>query len=40
MRLAVNGAELFFDVYGSDLAAQGNELVDKPVIPPPNCLRK
>jgi proline iminopeptidase len=32
MRIAVNGAELFFDVYGSSLAPRGNELVDKPVI--------
>lgn len=32
MRIAVNGVELFFDVYGSGLAAQGNELVDKPVM--------
>ncbi len=32
MRIAVNGAELFFDVYGSSLAARGNELVDKPVM--------
>src|SRR5580765_2128475 len=32
MRIAVNGVELFFDVYGSGLAARGNELVDKPVI--------
>ncbi len=32
MRIAVNGVELFFDVYGSSLAARGNELVDKPVI--------
>ena len=24
MRIAVNGAELFFDVYGSSLGAQGN----------------
>ena len=32
MRIAVNGAELFFDVYGSSLASKGNALVDKPVI--------
>ena len=32
MRIAVNGVELFFDVYGSGLGARGNELVDKPVI--------
>ena len=32
MRIAVNSVELFFDVYGSGLAARGNELVDKPVI--------
>jgi proline iminopeptidase len=32
MRIAVNGVELFFDVYGSGLAARGNELVDKPVM--------
>jgi len=32
MRIAVNGVELFFDVYGSGLAAQGNELIDKPVV--------
>jgi proline iminopeptidase len=32
MRIAVNGVELFFDVYGSSLAARGNELVDKPVV--------
>ena len=32
MRIAVNGVELFFDVYGSGLAARGNELVDRPVI--------
>ena len=32
MRIAVNGVELFFDVYGSGLAARGNELVDKPVL--------
>jgi hypothetical protein len=32
MRIAVNGVELFFDVHGSGLAAQGNELVDKPVM--------
>jgi proline iminopeptidase len=32
MRIAVNGVELFFDVYGSSLGARGNELVDKPVI--------
>src|SRR5580698_9523798 len=32
MRIAVNGVELFFDVYGSGFGAQGNELVDKPVI--------
>jgi len=32
MRVAVNGVELFFDVYGSRLAARGTELVDKPVI--------
>jgi proline iminopeptidase len=32
MRISVNGVELFFDVYGSGLAAQGNELVDKPVV--------
>jgi proline iminopeptidase len=32
MRIAVNGVELFFDVYGSGLASQGNELVDKPVM--------
>ena len=32
MRIAVNGAELFFDVYGSSLAPKGSELVDKPVI--------
>ena len=32
MRIAVNGVELFFDVYGSSLGPRGNELVDKPVI--------
>lgn len=32
MRVSVNGVELFFDVYGSKLAARGTELVDKPVI--------
>jgi len=32
MRIAVNGVELFFDVYGSGFGAQGNELVDKPEI--------
>lgn len=32
MRIAVNGVELFFDVYSSGLGARGNELVDKPVI--------
>jgi len=32
MRIAVNGVELFFDVYGPGLAARGNELVDRPVI--------
>ncbi len=32
MRIAINGVELFFDVYGSGLAARGNELVDKPVV--------
>ncbi|MBV8166026.1 MAG: alpha/beta fold hydrolase, partial [Alphaproteobacteria bacterium] len=32
MRIAVNGVELFFDVYGSSLVPRGNELVDKPVI--------
>jgi proline iminopeptidase len=32
MRIAVNGVELFLDVYGSGLAAQGNELIDKPVM--------
>lgn len=32
MRIAVNGVELFFDVYGSSLAARGGALVDKPVI--------
>ena len=32
MRITANGVELFFDVYGSGLAARGNELVDKPVI--------
>lgn len=32
MRIAVNGVELFFDVYGSSLGARGNELVDKPVV--------
>ena len=32
MRIEVNGVELFFDVYGSSLGPQGNELVDKPVI--------
>lgn len=32
MKIAVNGVELFFDVYGSSLGPRGNELVDKPVI--------
>jgi proline iminopeptidase len=32
MRIAVNGVELFFDVYGSGLGPKGNELVDKPVM--------
>ena len=32
MRIAVNGVELFFDVYGPGLAARGNQLIDKPVI--------
>ena len=32
MRIAVNGVELFFDVYGSSLGPSGNELADKPVI--------
>lgn len=32
MRIAVNGVELFFDVYGSSLGPRGNELADKPVI--------
>jgi proline iminopeptidase len=32
MRIAVNGVELFFDVYGSSLGSRGNELADKPVI--------
>ncbi|WP_428658822.1 alpha/beta fold hydrolase [Reyranella sp.] len=32
MRIAVNGVELFFDVYGSVLAPRGGELVDKPVM--------
>jgi len=32
MRIAVNGVELFFDVYGSSLGPRGNELVDKPVV--------
>ena len=32
MRIAVNGVELFFDVYGSSLGAHGTELVDKPVM--------
>lgn len=32
MRIAVNGVELFFDVYGSSLGGRGNELADKPVI--------
>ncbi len=32
MRIAVNGVELFFDVYGSSLAPRSNPLVDKPVI--------
>jgi len=32
MRIAVNGVELFFDIYGSSLAARGSELVDKPVV--------
>jgi proline iminopeptidase len=32
MRIAVNGVELFFDVYGASLGPRGNELADKPVI--------
>jgi proline iminopeptidase len=32
MRITVNSVELFFDVYGSGLAARDNALVDKPVI--------
>jgi proline iminopeptidase len=32
MRVSVNGVELFFDVYGSKLAARDTELVEKPVI--------
>jgi len=32
MRIAVNGVELFFDVYGSSLGPRGNDLADKPVI--------
>lgn len=32
MRIAVNGVELFFDVYGSGLGARDNDLVDKPVV--------
>jgi proline iminopeptidase len=32
MRIAVNGVELFFDVYGSSLGPRGAELADKPVI--------
>ena len=32
MRIAVNGVELFFDIYGSGLGARGNELFDKPVM--------
>jgi proline iminopeptidase len=32
MKIAVNGVELFFDVYGSSLGPRGNELIEKPVI--------
>ena len=32
MHIALNGVELFFDVYGSSLGPRGTELADKPVI--------
>lgn len=32
MRACVNGVDLFFDVYGSSLRAEGEHLVEKPVV--------